>query len=152
MLRRPERYATLLRVRRREEDVRAAAFARAAGAVRTAQDRRTALVELHDDAMRRAMEAASGVDVRAMEELTGYERHLTQIIGRTDNDIARLQEDRGRRRSEFEASHRRRKMIEWIIERAAKRWAAHAEREERKAVEATVSMRHAFRGQLGGDR
>ncbi len=147
MLKRPERYATLLRVRQREEDRRAAALSLATGAVHVAESRRESLVEMHDDAMRRASDAASGTDVRAMEQNVGYERHLTQMIARTDGDIMALNETRSQRQTDFEASHRSRKMIDSLEERVSLRWERHVDREERKAIEETVAMRHSARRQ-----
>lgn len=145
MLKRPERYATILRVRKRDEDARAAALAKASAAVRTAQHRRVGLVERHEDVLQRAAEAAGGTDVQAMERFAAYERHVTQLIAHMDRDIEQLEKERGTRQSDFEASHRRRKMIDRLMERVATRWEAHVQREERKVVEESVAMRYSFK-------
>lgn len=145
MLKKPDRYAALLRVRQREEDVRAAALAKAVGAVRNAESRRRALVERHEDALQRASEATAGTDAGRMEQFAQYERHITQLIAHTDRDLEQLQGDRQKRQVEFEASHRRRRMIDRLIEQVAARWESHVQREERKAIEESVAMRYARR-------
>lgn len=145
MLKRPDRYELLQRLRKREEDAHAAALAKAVGAIQNAEFRRQALVDRHEDALRRAADIGKGADVALMEQFSLYERHITQLIAHTDRDIDRLHADRAERQGEFEASHRRRKMIDRLSERVRTRWKAHLESEERKSAEETVAMRYAFR-------
>lgn len=149
MLKRPDRYAALLRVRQREEDARAAALAKAVGAIRNAEARRVALVERHEDTLQRASEATAGTNVPLMEQFSQYERHVIQLIAHSDKDIQQLHGDRQKRQQEFEASHRRRKVVDRLVERIVSRWESHVEREERKAIEESVAMRYAFRRDEG---
>lgn len=149
MLKRPERYTALLRIRQREEDARAAALAKATGAVRNAESRREELVGRHTETLERAAEATRGTDAARMERFSFYERHITQLIAHADRDIDQLQTDRETRQEEFESSHRRRRMIDRLIERTAHRWRAHVDHEERKALEESVAMRYAYRRNEG---
>ena len=132
-------------MRRREEDARAAALAKAVGAIHNAETHRHLLVERHEDTLRRAAEAAKGSDATLMERFSLYERHIIQLIGHADRDIQDLHAERSQRQEEFEASHRRRKMIDRLIERVKTRWNDHVFREERKTMEDSVAMRYALR-------
>lgn len=149
MLKRPDRYEALLRLRQREEDARAAALAKAVGAIRNAESRRHSLVERHEDTLQRATEAAKGTSAARMEQYAQYERHITQLIAHTDLDIEQLHGERQKRQKEFEASHRRRKMIDRLTERITNRWNTHVQREERKVLEESVAMRYANRPDKG---
>lgn len=143
MLRKPNRYAVLLRVRRHEENARALALSQATVAVQSAEANRSVLIERHDEVLKRASEAVLGTNAALMDEFSSYERHVTRLIAHADTDIARLRLEQGSRQAEFDASRQRRKMIDQLMDRTRARWQDHVLREERKAIEDSAVMRHA---------
>lgn len=145
-LRRPERYATLLRIRQREEDARAAALRRALDAVQRALQDRSELQTRHAETLTQAARIRTGAEVRMMDQYAHYERHLTRLVAEKDSELERLRAEQSGLQADFEESHRRRKMADRLIERASERWDSHVETQDRRAAEEVVAMRYGRRG------
>ncbi len=107
------RLTTVLRVRKRQEELRAQALAETQTGIRNAEHRRTELVTLqrtmlsNADALTRAEFDAA--DVRRYYQ---YERHLSRCVVDTDAQLAQLSGVAEDRRVELEEAIQKKKAIE----------------------------------------
>ena len=112
------RLASILRVRERQEDLRAQALAETQSGIRKAQHRRQELIDLQrrmltsaDELTRAAFDAA---DIRRYFQ---YERHLSRSVVDADARIAQLATVAQDRRAELEDATQKKKVIERLRER-----------------------------------
>jgi flagellar export protein FliJ len=129
----PHRLDMLLRIRKRQEELRAQSVAEARREVRTAQDLRASLARnqhqaLLDGASRSREEFDAG-DVRRYYQ---YERHLAHLSVAKDAEIQGLQTEVEDRRILLEAALKKRRIIERLQIRRWKAWLAEAHKEEQK--------------------
>lgn len=144
MPRGPFPYADLLRIRRRQEDLRAQALAAAQREVAIATAQRDALAaeqrRVLEEAERTAQHHFDAADVRRYYQ---YERHLARLRDEKDADIHRLRRDAAERRVQLMASRKLRRMVEKLDEwQRAAYWQARWKAEQKMLDEIAV-MRHA---------
>lgn len=112
------RLATVLRVRKRQEEMRAQALAETQAVIRKTENRRTDLVDLQHtmltdaDALTRVNFDAS--DVRRYFQ---YERHLARCVVDADAELASLAGVAKDRRADLEEATQKKKAIEKLEER-----------------------------------
>lgn len=132
----PFQYGTLLRIRRRQEDLRALAFAEAQRRVHLAETRLSSIeheqVRILEDASNRASGPFHAGEVGAFYQ---YERHLASEADRTTEEITRLQTMAETRRMELEDAMKRRRMIERLEERQKKVFNQAVEKEAQQAAD-----------------
>ncbi len=129
--RKPFQYDTLLRVRKRQEDIRAQALAAALRDQHAAEHRRAEITRDQVRALERASETASqeftASDVRRFFQ---YERHLAHLATQTDAAIRELRGEAGKRRAELEEAMKRRRILERLEERQQGAFLAELNKEE----------------------
>ena len=107
------RLASVLRVRERQEELRAQALAETQTVIRKAEHRRTELV-----ALQRTMLSEAGALMRAefdaadVRRYYQYERHLSRSVVDTDAQLAQLSGVAEDRRAELEEAIQKKKAIE----------------------------------------
>ena len=153
MLRRPRpQFQTLLRVRKRLEDVRAAALASVRREINLAEQERASIVEQQRRALTQAGQTAGAVfrahDVRPYYE---YERHLAQLAVLKDAKILELQHTESERRGELEEAMKQRRVVERLIERRRQAFLEDVRSAEQSAHDEIGAGRFA-RARKGGRR
>ena len=127
----PTQFDTLLRIRQRQEDYRAAALANAQRDVRQAEARRDAIFEEQRRMFTRAGERAKAAfdpgEIRAYYQ---YERHLQLVADQQDAKIQQLKQVAEERRLELEDAMKRRRIIEKLIERKMRTYHEEVRKEE----------------------
>jgi flagellar export protein FliJ len=112
------RLATVLRVRKRQEDMRAQALAETQSVIQKAQHQRDELTALQrmmlTDADSLTREAFDAADVRRYFQ---YERHLARRVVDTDAQLAELKGVAEDRRAELEEASQKKKAIERLEDR-----------------------------------
>ena len=117
-VRRPERYATLARVRRHQEEQRAQALARARRVVSGLEDQRRELEAYQKRILEEAGRQASDPVAADLRALYVFERHLVRLADDMDVEIEARRHDAEGRRGEFEEAVKRRRIVERLIEKA----------------------------------
>lgn len=118
-MKRPDRYATLLRVRKRVEDLKANAFASAQRDELAAREALCEIEHAQRDALGRASEVASQADgAGRVSDLIDYERHLGQVALNQSSEIEKLANEAEVRRSELQEAVTQRRMVDRLMERA----------------------------------
>lgn len=140
-------FDTLLRVRKRQEDMRARALADAQRAVRHAEqeleDLHTKQRQMFDEAGRRAVKSFEAREVRLYYQ---YERHLAWLADNKSAEILELSAIAERKRLELEEALKRRKMMEKVIEKKWQGYRAEVHKEEQAfADEVAVQRAHVAR-------
>lgn len=129
--RRTFRFGTLLRVRRRQLDLRAADLAAVRRGIRQNQDQRDAL----QAEQRRILEQAGSETMRHFDagdvrRYYQFERHLARLADEKDAAIAELRKQEEERRLELEEAHKRVRVVERLEERHEERLRAHVNKFE----------------------
>ncbi|MCH8204157.1 MAG: flagellar FliJ family protein [Candidatus Hydrogenedentes bacterium] len=117
-VRRPERYATLARVRRHQEEQRAQVLARARRVVSGLEDQRGELESYRQRILEEAGRQASEPVAVRLRALYVFERHLGRLADDKDVEIEAGRHDADARRGEFEEAVKRRRIVERLIEKA----------------------------------
>ena len=116
-IRRLERYATLARVRKHQEEQKAQVLAQARRVVRGLEEQRRELEAYRERVLERAADQASGPVEAQMRALYLFERHLGRLADEKDVEIDAGVSDAEERRSEFEEAVKQRRIIERLIEK-----------------------------------
>ena len=88
---RPFRYQTLLRVRKRQEDLKAQSLADVRRRIRAAREQRADIVRLQVDMLTEASQRASRrFDAATVHQYYQYERHLARMAVETDAQLEQL--------------------------------------------------------------
>jgi len=107
------RLTSVLRVRKRQEDLRAQALAETQSEMRKAQHRRDDLIELQRRMLTSADELTrSNFDAADIRRYFQYERHLSRSVVDSDAQIAQLTVVADDRRAELEEATQKKKAIE----------------------------------------
>ena len=143
----PAHFDTLLRVRKRQEDMLARVFADAQRAVQQAErelaDLQAAQRELFDEAGRRAVKHFEAREVRLYYQ---YERHVALLADRKSAQILELRAIAEVKRGELEEALKRRRMMEKLIEKKWQGYGAELRKEEQAfADEVAVQRAHVAR-------
>lgn len=143
-------YGTLVRIRKRQEDVRAQVLASARREVRVAEGQRA---ELRDQQRRTLEEAgASARDRFRADEVRRYyeyERHLARLIDEKDAALIQFREAAEERRLELEDAMKQRRVAEKLTERAETEFFAEVRKEEQKSMDELAANHAAIKGKRG---
>ena len=140
-----QKFAVLLRVRERQERLKAQALAAARGDVGRAVAKRDALAEEQQRVLGEAGEAARHlVDAAKVQAFIHYERHIARLAVDTDAEIHALQSVAEKRRGELEDAMKRRKVVQRLSERARLAYRDFVLREEQKLLDETASVQSAL--------
>lgn len=140
-----QKYATLLRVRERQERLKAQALASARRDVDRAQIQRNALAEEQRLLLEEAGVASRAhVDAHKTQSLIHYERHIARLAVDKDAEIHALNNVAEKRRAELEESMKRRKVVERLDERERLNYRNHVMHEEQKLLDETASVQSAL--------
>lgn len=115
---------TLVRVRRRQEDLKAQAFARAQRDVQNAVEQRAGLEVYQRRMLDRAGELMQGeeVDASALRLVYQYERHLGRLVVERDAQIRQLEKVADSKRGDLESALKNRRMVERLETHAVERY------------------------------
>ncbi|MBM3288623.1 MAG: flagellar export protein FliJ [Candidatus Hydrogenedentes bacterium] len=145
-----QKYAVLLRVRERQERLKAQALAAARRDVGRAQAQRDALAEEQQRVLGEAGEAARRqVDAAKVQAFIHYERHIARLAVDKDAEIHALRSAAEKRRAELEDAMKRRKVVERLTERERLAFRDRVLREEQKALDETASVQAALERRAG---
>jgi len=141
------RYGALLRVRRRQEEIKALALAHVRGEIRRAEDQRAFVLgeqrRILEEAGRAAQKEFDAADVHRYYQ---YERHLARLAVEKDADLAQLRRTEETRRAELEDAMKRKRIVERLEERYAEALAFEFRREEQKFTDEVASNQAARTG------
>jgi flagellar export protein FliJ len=148
--RRLQTLATLVRIRRRQEDLRALALAGAQRDVRVAQEQRDTIEAYQRRMLARAGEAmARDIDASAVRRIYQHERHLARMGSERDADVLRLQAAAEAKRRDLETALKSRRMIEQLENREVIRYREFRAQLEQKMHDEIATARVARRGAAG---
>lgn len=148
--RRLKTLSTMVRVRRRQEDLKAQALAQAQRDVRNAMEQREGLEMYQRRMLDRAGELMLGddVDASAVRQVYQYERHLARLSIERDADIRRLEQVAEGKRQELETALKNRRVVEQLETRAVERYRQFRNDLEQKHNDEIATVR-ASRGENG---
>lgn len=136
----PKAYDTLLRVRQRQEDLRAQAVATARREVLNAQAQRDELareqLRMLSSAGERLQQDFDAADVRRFYQ---HERHLAQLGVEKDVEIHALEVAAEDRRLELEAASKRRRIVERLQERKRTAYIKHMNKLDQQQTDETAT-------------
>lgn len=136
----PFQFETLLRIRKRQEDLRAMDVATALRDLRAAVQQRANIEQEQQRALTRwGTQLAGQLDVDDARRYHQYERHLARLIDDKDAQIQRLERLLTRKRSDLIEASKKKQIVEKLKER---RNAAHAfflRREDQRASDETAT-------------
>ena len=136
----PVQFDMLLRVRERQEDIRAQALAVARRDVMTAERQREALVEQQRETFAEAgKRARAEFDAREVRMYYQYERFLARLVDEKDVAIGQFRRVAEERRVELEEAMKRRRIVEKLIERKRRAYAAELRKEEQTFADETAA-------------
>lgn len=144
----PDRFDTLVRVRKRQEQVRAQSLADVRTQIRSVQKQRQ---QISEEQVRMFEEASDAVE----ERLAGpeihlyfqYERHLARLAVDRDATLRRLHTVEEERRSALEDAMKRRRVVERLQERYAIEAASEFRKTEQKMNDEIAGVRASRRTQ-----
>lgn len=142
-MRRPERYAMLARIRKRQEEQRAQALAQARRVVHGLEEQRHELEAYQKSVLERAADHAPGPVASRMRALYQFERHLVWLAGKKELDIEAGMRDTEDRRREFDEAVKQRRTIERLIEKAQKGLREEFRRREQRHHDEIASIQFA---------
>lgn len=144
----PHQYDTLLRIRKRQEDLRAQALAVAKSEIMAAQEQRSQLAQEQMRALSRAGELAErAFDASDIRRYYQYGRHLARMGDAKDAEIRQLEQEAEARRTELMEATKRKRIVEKLQER---RMRAHRDsllRIEQRIMD-EVASNYAVRGNV----
>lgn len=140
---RPFRYQTLLRVRKRQEDLKAQSLADVRRRIRAAREQRADIVRLQVDMLTEASQRASRrFDAATVHQYYQYERHLARMAVETDAQLEHLRAIESERVAELQAAIVKRRTIERLEERQEEAFAKQQAKDEQKSLD-EISVNHA---------
>ncbi|MCH7910071.1 MAG: flagellar FliJ family protein [Candidatus Hydrogenedentes bacterium] len=142
-IRRPERYATLARVRKHQEEQKAHALAQARRVVGGLEEQRRELEAYQKRVLERAADHASEPIAGRMRALYLFERHLGRLADEKDLEIEAGTRDAEERRREFDEALKQRRIIERLIEKAQKGLQKRFRRSEQRHHDEIASIQFA---------
>jgi flagellar export protein FliJ len=150
---RPFRLDTVLRVRRREEELRARELAEVQRALQAIQRRLDSLGEEQQRVMLTARDVARERAFLAddVQRYFQYERHLSRLATEADARLAELRAEAEKRRAALEEAMKRRRMLERLQERHGEQLEAWRNHELQKAADEAAGNQVALR-RRGYDR
>ena len=138
--RKPFQYDTLLRVRRRQEDLRAQALAAVRRDLEAAESHRADIANERMCTLRRASETASrGFTASDVRRFFQYERHLALLGTEADARIRELREAVAGRREELEEAMKQRRIVEGLREQRQTAFLRELNKEEQAMADEVAS-------------
>lgn len=146
-LRKPGHYATLLRVRKHEEERRSAALAHTRREIAQAVSSLQAIREQQ----RRTLEAAGTIarerlDAEDIRRYYQFERHLSQLAVEKDALIQQLQGRAEEEQATLATATKKRRMTEKLEERVAEAYLRELGQLEQKQLDQAAANYHAIKG------
>jgi flagellar export protein FliJ len=139
------RYETLLRVRQRQEELKAMAFAEVKREIQIAEMQREEILNQQRQMLEEAKSRVGGAfrvdDVRGYYQ---YERHLARLAVEKDARIVELKDVAEKRRQELEEALKARRMIEKISEREMTAFRTSVGKKEQAALDESASNQAAM--------
>lgn len=139
------RYETLLRVRQRQEELKAMAFAEVRREIQITEMQREEILnqqrQMLEEAKTRARGAFNVEDVRGYYQ---YERHLARLAVEKDARLMELRALAEKRRGELEEALKARRMIEKISEKELLAFRASVGKKEQAAMDESASNQAAM--------
>lgn len=143
-MKRPDRYATLLRVRKRVEELKAAAHASAQRDELAARETLSGIEQAQRDALGRASQVASQIDgAGRVSDLIDYERHLGRVALNQSTEIEKFAQETEVRRNELRQAVTQRRMVDRLIERAREALQDWLNIQEQRLTDETATIRAA---------
>lgn len=143
-MKRPDRYATLLRVRKRVEELKANALASAQRDELAARDTLAGVELAQRDALGRASDIASGTDgLRRVSDLIDYERHLGRVALNQGTEIEKLANEAEVHRNELQEAVMQRRMVDRLMERAREAFQHWLNIQDQRLTDETATIRAA---------
>jgi flagellar export protein FliJ len=140
-MRDPNRYATLLRLRKQEEDVKAQALAVSRRAVQQGQRERTSLEVTRQLALEQAgTSLQSKFDAAEVRRYYQYERHLAYLRDQKDIEIRELKSREAEKLEALEQATQARRIAEKVDERRREGYRVYLAREAQKLLDETATM------------
>ena len=138
-------FFALLRVRERQERLKAQALAESRRDIQRVEAQRD---RLNDEQRRILVEAgiaaADEVDAPKVQSLFHYERHLSHLSVEKDSEIHALRKVEENKRVELEEALKRRKIVERLTERVREEYIRHVRKEEQKLLDETAAVKSAI--------
>lgn len=145
--RKPFQYKTLLRIRKRQEDLRAQALAEARRNVNAAIRRRDEIALEQTRALEQAgTRTASRFNASDVRRYFQYERHLAQLGDETEALIAKLTAVEEERREELDAAMKKRRILERLKERQERAYATELNKEAQAMTDEVATNYAAIAG------
>jgi flagellar FliJ protein len=146
-MRKPGHYATLLRVRKHEEELRSATLAGTRREIAQAEMDLEAIREQQ----RRTLETAGIIarerlDAEDIRRYYQFERHLAQLAVEKDAQIQALQARASKEQAALAEATKRRRMTEKLEERVAESYRREMGILEQKQLDQVASNYHALKG------
>ena len=150
--RRRFRYNTLLRVRERQEELKAAALVATRQRRRAAERERAELAAEQLAALRAAgVKARQRFEAAEVRRYYQYERHLAELVDRKDADIVAVHEEEETCRAELEEATKQKRIVERLKERQHAAMLADLNKEE-QGFSDEVSLNQAAMTRMGRHR
>jgi flagellar export protein FliJ len=144
------RYKTLLRVRRREEEVKALALAQTMRRLGRARRERDEIVARQRAMLGDAQRMMSGAfDASDVLRFYQFEQHLARLAVEKDALILELTGEERARRAELEEAVKRKKMIERLKEHHQEMLRTERAKEEQRLLDDVAAMKAALAGVEG---
>ena len=140
---RPERYETLGRVRKHQEQQRAQALAKARRRVRALEEQCRELESYQRRILEEAERHSAEPKARRMEALYQFQRHLGQLADKKEAEIDGLLREVEERRLAFDEAVKNRRIIERLVERAEENTRKHFARRTQSLQDEFASVHFA---------
>jgi len=145
LARRLKQYALLKRVRKRREDLKAAALAAARRDVRNAQHDRDQIEAYQRKIVEQAMDAAQGeLRPHRANEYIHYERHLAQLAVKKDAEIATMELTADERLAELSEAAQERRIADKLNEKLGQRKLREQAKAEQRIYDELGAVRSAI--------
>lgn len=139
-LRKPGHYAMLLRVRKRQEEVRAQTLASTRREIRQTENERASIGDEQQRTLEKAGQLAKEVfDPSEVRRYHQYERHLARLAVQKDAEIRSLRRRADKERRDLEEAMKRRRISEKLEEHTAEAYHEHVRKEDQKRADETAS-------------
>jgi flagellar export protein FliJ len=141
MARRPSvHYDTMLRIRKRQEDLRARALAAAHQEVLRAERELASIEAKQRETLQEAgKRATKHFDARDIRLYYQYERHLARLADEKSAEIIELRAQEQKRRTELEDAMKQRRVMEKLIERKRRTYFQEVRKEEQAFADETAA-------------
>ena len=150
MPRKKDQIEVLLRIRRRQEDLKAQALACAQREVNQAERERDMIVADQRRTLREAVLASrEALDARKLLRFRQHERYLARLSVEKDAAIGELRQEAEGKRQELEGAMKHRKMVERLVERRDEAHQQALRKTEQKQTDEVAATKSAIKRMKG---